>query len=87
MPPIYIEFSLIILCLITTPIVIFSIGPETTANKKTLSLLLPIVFYFLFSVFAMNFNECFPLSDNGCVSYKVIFLSIINYLSSEIFFK
>lgn len=74
------EFSFIVLWIIATPIIIFSVGPEASATKKTGRLLLPLVAYLFFSALAMKVQECFPLKDNGCLGYKIVWLTILNLL-------
>ncbi len=74
------EFWLTFLCIIATPIIIFLIGPEARGIKRAFRLLFPIGLYLLFSTLGMAFQECFPLSENGCLIYKAIWLSIINLL-------
>ncbi|MFA5592714.1 MAG: hypothetical protein WC989_05320 [Micavibrio sp.] len=74
---IFLKLALFI-CLIAGPIAIFRMKPNISSKAKSRNLLLPMGGYFIFSAIAFEFQECFPLINNGCLSYKFLWLMIIN---------
>ena len=74
---VFIKFVLLI-CLIAGPITIFRMKSDVSSKAKSGSLLLLMGMYFIFSAIALEFQECFPLINNGCLSYKFLWLIIID---------
>lgn len=74
---IFIKFALFT-CLIVGPITIFRMKPNISSKDKSGNFLFLMGAYCIFSAIAFEFQECFPLINNGCVSYKFLWLIIIN---------
>ena len=74
---IFLKFVLFV-CLVAGPIAIFRMKPDISSKAKSRNLLLSMGAYFIFSGIAFEFQECFPLINNGCLGYKFLWLIIIN---------
>lgn len=73
------QFTLPILVIILTPLVIFWGKPEAQSFFKAHRIISLIAAFFLVSAYAFSFNDCLHNSNSsGCWEYKSLFLTIVN---------
>lgn len=60
------------------PLVVFMVNADAPAWLKSGRLLCLIFAYFIYSLYKASFTDCFPLTDNGCLSTKTLILTTEN---------
>lgn len=71
----FITYSLLA-CLLGGPIAVFSVKPDAPSWIRSGKLLFPVFLLFLILNYTSPLYECLPYKNNGCWSFKLIFLSI-----------
>ncbi|MCB1562859.1 MAG: hypothetical protein KDJ75_04725 [Alphaproteobacteria bacterium] len=72
------EFSFIILCIIATPIIVFSVGPKAAPLIKTGRLLFLLLMFFLVTGHVVLLDECYNNNlPEDCREYKSVMAMLV----------